>query len=74
MGISTNAGVIKFLTNGTEKMKIANNGDISCSGTLQTGGNLGVGTSATNGINLAIEKYLRIEGTATNNPTKATGN
>jgi hypothetical protein len=32
---------------------------------------LGVGTTATNGIDLGFEKYLRIAGSSTNNNTKA---
>ena len=32
------------------------NGNIKCSG------NLGVGMAATNGINVAVDKYVRIEG------------
>ncbi len=47
-------------------MRIPSSGNVTCTG------NLGVGSAAaTNGINLAAEKYIRIEGSSSNNNTKA---
>ncbi len=59
--MATSTGKHLIYTGGTnERFRIDDN--VSCAGTLQTGGNLGVGGAAAyNGTNLAIEKYLRIE-------------
>jgi hypothetical protein len=57
--------------NNINTFNIDSSGNVSCTGNVVCSGNLGVRTAAINGFNLAIEKYVRIDGTATNNPTKA---
>ena len=62
MGLSTNAGVIKFLTNGTEKMRISNNGNVNIGSTtdFSTASKMNI-KGASNGYS---QPLVRIEQTA----------
>ena len=61
-GATSNDNIV-LCTRATARLTIdGGTGNITCSSILTTVGNLGVGMDAINGINVAIDKYVRIEG------------
>ena len=58
MGLTTNAGAMKFTVNGAERMRISNNENVSVSNDLTVNSNINTSNIYVNGNNTAFKYYV----------------